>query len=336
MTEPWATLAICLAAFAVSVASPVAVVPVLGRHKIIDVPGERSSHTVPIIRGAGVAPALGVLAAWGIATALGRVSPSIAVGFGAALAVAVIGLVEDVHGLSIETRLIGQLAVGAGVGVAPVVLMSSSWWVIPAVAIGVAGYVNAANFMDGVDSISALHGVVAGGYFCLLGGLAGQPWLQIVGGVCAAVFAGFLPWNLSPRLRVFLGDVGSYLLGGLVASCSALVVLGRLGLLLGLAPLLPYVADTTSTFVGRALRGERVTQAHRSHVYQRLTICGWSHLASGSTVALTTACCCMAALLAFWTAISTATAVACVVIVLVVYLALPRLIMMRGTRRASV
>jgi UDP-N-acetylmuramyl pentapeptide phosphotransferase/UDP-N-acetylglucosamine-1-phosphate transferase len=328
-------LIVGLSAFGVSVVSPVALIPVLRRHKVIDVPGDRSSHSLPIIRGVGLAAALGILAAWCVAAALDRAFVSVATVFGAGLAAAFIGLVEDVRGLSVGARLIGQFIVGAGLGVTSVVLLNGSWWVIAVVAVGFAGYVNAANFMDGVDSISALHGVVAGGYFCLIGGLAGQLWLQIVGGACAAVFAGFAPWNLAPRLRVFLGDVGSYLLGGLVVSCSTLVALGRLGPLVGLAPLLPYIADTTFTVIGRALRGERVTQSHRSHVYQRLTLGGFSHLASGTVVAVATAMCCVAALLAFRFVISAGVAAALVAIVLAVYLALPRLIATRGGARTS-
>jgi UDP-N-acetylmuramyl pentapeptide phosphotransferase/UDP-N-acetylglucosamine-1-phosphate transferase len=119
----------------------------------------------------------------------------------------------------------------------------------------------------------------------------------------------------------------------LVVCCSTLVVLGRLGLLVGLAPLLPYIADTTYTFIGRAMRGERVTQAHRSHVYQRLTLCGCSHLASGSVVAVATALCCLAALLAFRAMISTPMAVAVDAIVLAVYLSLPRIITIRRDSR---
>jgi UDP-GlcNAc:undecaprenyl-phosphate/decaprenyl-phosphate GlcNAc-1-phosphate transferase len=327
------TLIIGLSAFGVSVLSPVALIPVLRRYKIIDFPGDRSSHSLPIIRGVGLGPALGVLAAWGVAAAIDRALPPVGIVFGACLAVSFIGLIEDIRGLSVEARLMGQLVVGAGVGVTSVILVSGSWWVIPVVAVGFAGYVNAANFTDGVDSISALHGVVAGGYFGLVGALAGHLWLQTVGCVCAAVFMGFAPWNLAPRLRVFLGDVGSYLLGGLVVCCSTLVVLGRLGLLVGLAPLLPYIADTTYTFIGRAMRGERVTQAHRSHVYQRLTLCGCSHLASGSVVAVATALCCLAALLAFRARISTPMAVAVDAVVLAVYLSLPRIITIRRDSR---
>jgi UDP-N-acetylmuramyl pentapeptide phosphotransferase/UDP-N-acetylglucosamine-1-phosphate transferase len=270
-----------------------------------------------------------------MAAALDRASASVSAVLGASIAVALIGFVEDVRGLSIEARLIGQLAVGTGLGVTSVVLAHGSWWVVPVVAIGFAGYVNAANFMDGVDSISALHGVVAGAYFSVLGGLAGHPWLQIAGVVCAAIFIGFAPWNLAPRLRVFLGDVGSYLLGGLVASCSVLVVLDRFNLLVGLAPLLPYIADTAFTFIGRVLRGEHLTQAHRSHVYQRLTLYGWSHLASGAVVGLTAAIGCVVALLLYLTMISVAVALVCISGLLGAYLSLPSIISSHQAHRAS-
>lgn len=326
------TLPIALTALGVSVTSPVLVIPMLRRHKIIDVPGHRSSHLVPIVRGVGIAVALGVLAAWGVAEVLDHGSTLVAAAFGAALAVACIGLVEDLRGLSVRTRVLGQVVVGTGLGVACGV-SSHGWWLIPIVALGFAGYVNAANFMDGVDSISGLHGVVAGGYFCLLGGVVGNPWLQLVGGACAAAFAGFLPWNLTPRLRVFLGDVGSYLLGGLVAGCAALAIFAGPGVLLGVAPMLTYLADTTFTLIRRALRGEPLTEAHRSHVYQQLTMGGWPHLASGAIVALVTALCCVAALLAFWTVISTVLAVAWIAIMLAAYLALPHLARNRDTVR---
>ena len=123
---------------------------------------------------------------------------------------------------------------------------------MPIIAIGFAAYVNAANFMDGVDSMSALHGVVAGGYYCLLGGFIEQPALEMLGAVCATAFAGFAPWNITPRLRVFLGDVGSYLLGALVAGCAILAFLMAAVSILSVAPSLPYVATAAYTlFVER-------------------------------------------------------------------------------------
>src|SRR5438876_945595 len=99
MTGAMETLIVGLSAFGVSVLSPVALIPVLRRHKIIDVPGDRSSHDLPIIRGVGLAAAAGVLAAWGMAAALDLGPASVATVFGAGLAASLIGLIEDIRGL---------------------------------------------------------------------------------------------------------------------------------------------------------------------------------------------------------------------------------------------
>ncbi len=330
-------LAIGLVALIVSVASPLLILPVLRRHQIIDVPGVRSSHTVPVVRGAGLAPAIGVAAAWiYVAIAGGFMPLGAATVFGVSLACAAAGFAEDAHGLSVKVRLALQLAIGVSLGLIATELTGRMWWWAPLVAIGFAGYVNAANFMDGVDSISALHGVVAGGYFCLVGGLVVQPALQIVGVACAAVFGGFAPWNLAPRLRVFLGDVGSYLLGALVAGCGMLAFFAGSGLIVSVAPLLPYVADTAYSLLRRASRGEPVTRPHRSHVYQRLTQLGWSHVQSGGTVALASVLCCIVALLSQRSLISVALCTLSIALLLIVYLALPWMISRSRTDQASV
>jgi UDP-N-acetylmuramyl pentapeptide phosphotransferase/UDP-N-acetylglucosamine-1-phosphate transferase len=88
---------------------------------------------------------------------------------------------------------------------------------------------------------------------------------------------GFLGYNWPPA-RIFMGDVGSAFLG---YSFAAVTLLGaqvhpRLALV-GLLLLWPFVFDTLFTMVRRWRRGENIFQAHRSHLYQRLVIVGYSH-----------------------------------------------------------
>jgi Fuc2NAc and GlcNAc transferase len=84
----------------------------------------------------------------------------------------------------------------------------------------------------------------------------------------AAAAAGFLVWN-APPARIFLGDVGSGFLGfafGVLALAGAQrepALLWAWLVLLGV-----FVADATVTLVRRALRGQRVYEAHRTHAYQ--------------------------------------------------------------------
>jgi UDP-N-acetylmuramyl pentapeptide phosphotransferase/UDP-N-acetylglucosamine-1-phosphate transferase len=115
------------------------------------------------------------------------------------------------------------------------------------------------------------------GALATLGWQGGDPGYALTCASIAAVAGGFLTANFPPA-RLFLGDLGSTMLGLLAA---ALALQGnRSGLfplwIAGLA-FSPFILDATSTLVCRALRGEPLWQAHRSHHYQRLILAGWSH-----------------------------------------------------------
>jgi UDP-N-acetylmuramyl pentapeptide phosphotransferase/UDP-N-acetylglucosamine-1-phosphate transferase len=317
--------AVGLVGLAVAAISPVACMPVLRHLGIIDRPNERSSHTAPTIRGLGVACSLGVIAALASAIALGSASVIVVVVLGTGLAASALGLVEDVRGLGVGQRLAVQALIGLGFGVVGVTVAGAAWWLAPLLAWWLVSYVNAANFMDGVDSMSAFHAMVAGGYFALLGLIHGQARLLLLGVILAVVFAGFLPWNLAPRWRVFLGDSGSYLLGGLIAASAAAAFLLGVSLLASLAPTLPYLADTGVTLAHRVWRREPLTQAHRTHVYQRLLDHGWSHIGIGTTVALVGTVCGAAALAADGGILPESGALLIMASALALYLALPRL-----------
>ncbi|WP_166786040.1 UDP-phosphate glycosyltransferase [Cryobacterium lyxosi] len=194
---------------------------------------------------------------------------------GVSVASAVLGWIEDVRGVSIRVRAGAQICIGliassivvGHAGVAP--------WLVVVFTIGVAGYINVANFMDGVNGISALHGTVVGVTYAILGVVFELPWLAITGGIVALAFFGFLPWNL--RGRIFLGDVGSYLLGGSISITAVAALAHGVPFLAVIAPLIVYLADAGFTLVSRVIRGRRWSDAHRDHVYQRLTDSGISH-----------------------------------------------------------
>jgi UDP-N-acetylmuramyl pentapeptide phosphotransferase/UDP-N-acetylglucosamine-1-phosphate transferase len=88
-----------------------------------------------------------------------------------------------------------------------------------------------------------------------------------------------------PPARIFMGDVGSTFLGFMLAAWSAIGT-GRspsVPLLASVAVLSPFLFDAIITLVRRLIRGEPISQAHRSHMYQRLVASGWTH---GRTTAL--------------------------------------------------
>src|SRR5690606_15026464 len=82
-----------------------------------------------------------------------------------------------------------------------------------AAAVWIVAYVNAFNFMDGINGISVAQAAVAGTAWALVGWWQDLPLVTAAGSIVAAAAVAFAPFNF-PRARVFLGDAGSYFLGG--------------------------------------------------------------------------------------------------------------------------
>ena len=277
-------------ALLVSLAAPLRIKPMLQRLEVIDVPNERSSHSRPVIRGVGLAPLLAVAAAFAVLLlggphngALGPLTVIVMV----ALAAGLLGWLEDWLGLRVAVRAGGQLVIGlAGAG-ALVSLAGSAWWLVPILGVCIAGYINVANFMDGINGISGFHGVVAGAAFAIIGGLGNVSWMVPAGLIIGAAFLGFLPWNLMQD-GMFLGDVGSYLLGGSLAAVAVAALVSGVPILAVVGPLAIYLADSSVTLVRRIVRGEPWYVAHRTHVYQRLTDLQLSHIQVSFVVTIAT------------------------------------------------
>jgi len=273
----------------VTIAEPVAI-PLL-RRAAVDVPNMRSSHTIPTPRGGGAPIAVGLIGA-----AL-LIHGTVAVTFAVAVAVfAAVGFADDLGGLPAGRRLLMQglasLAV-AGVlmtrsGLPPVVMAVGA----VVVAVWLIGFVNAFNFMDGVNGISATHALIGGGVYAVLGWWRPDGFLAAAGAAVAAGALAFLPWN-AVRARVFLGDAGSYGLGVALAVLAAYSVIRGIPPEAALAPLALYLADTGWTLQRRIRAGEPCFQAHRTHTYQQLCDVGWSHQRVTLTTAGVTATVCL-------------------------------------------
>ena len=280
-------LALCIgAAFLASLLLPFAFIPLLRRLGVLDIPNERSSHTKVVIRGVGVTIAAGVLLglALSLLTGLVAVDRSIVLILAVLVAAAsLLGWIEDFRGLSVRVRAGLQLTLGILGTAALVWTMEQSFWWVPVGALAIAAYINVANFMDGVNGISGLHAIAVGALYAVGGMLSDHVWMTVAGAVTAAAFSAFLPWTLG-RGSVFMGDVGSYLLGASISGIAVAAFLAGVNVEYLLFPILIYLADTFSTLLMRISRGERWYAAHRQHVYQRLTDAGLSHLQSASVV----------------------------------------------------
>ena len=238
------------------------------RKAILDHPNERSSHDVPKPRGGGIAIVVITLAgsAWWW-------TPRVAVVAAAALVIAIVSWIDDVRHLPATLRLGVQSLCAIAVLVA-----YPTGAFAPLAFLWIVGLTNAYNFMDGIDGIAGGQAVVAGAAWALFGMLTQQPLVAMLGLLIAGSSAGFLMHNWQPS-RIFMGDVGAAFLGFMFASLAVMawpnVRLAAAGVLV----VWPFVADAAFTFVRRALRKERVWEAHRSHIYQRMNQRGMSHAA---------------------------------------------------------
>ena len=271
---------------AVVAAAEAVTVPLLRRAAIIDVPGHRSSHTIPTPRGGGIPVAAGLL----VAAALIRGANAAVFGFAVA-AFGLLGFAEDLRGLPPARRLIWQAAGSATVAVVLVSGLAEPTVTVVLLAVlcaaWITGFVNAFNFMDGVNGISGAHALIAGVVYAGLGWWQHDGFMVPAGAAVAASALAFLPWNAG-RARVFLGDAGSYTLGAALATLAAYAVLAGIPVEAVLGPLVLYLADTAWTLQRRVRAGERWLEAHRTHVYQKWCDVGWSHQRVTVTAAATT------------------------------------------------
>jgi UDP-N-acetylmuramyl pentapeptide phosphotransferase/UDP-N-acetylglucosamine-1-phosphate transferase len=259
------------------------------RFDLLDRPNHRSSHVSPTPRLGGLgfigAIGLGVGAVrWG-----GLLPPADAerllIVAAVAVGIALVSLFDDLRGLPSAVRLATHVA-GA---VAMVVLLGGAsagplpWGgLLPLGVLGVpitifwiTFFTNAFNFMDGIDGIAGIQAAIAGLAWMAIGAALSEPAVAYGGALVAGAAAGFL-WLNWPPATIFMGDVGSALLGSLLA---ALPLTARRPTALFYAAALivaPFVFDAAFTLARRATRGENIFQAHRSHLYQRLTAAGWS------------------------------------------------------------
>lgn len=333
-----------LATLGLSLLLPFAVRPLLVRLGVVDIPSTRSSHDRPVLRGLGLAVLIAMLLGGGLTTlwmwGIGAPRWSLlAVVVATSLAAGLLGLSEDLQGLSVRTRSVLLLVIAAltmgtlvwmGGSFAEYWIAGTELWIrVLLVLYGVlfiSSYINVANFMDGLNGISGFHGVVAGVAFAAAGVLSAQSWLVVAGVILAAGFLGFLPWNLS-KPGAFLGDVGSYLLGGAIAVTSFAALMAGVPILATIGPMIIYFGDVGVTLVKRVRAGHRWDEPHKEHVYQRIQQSGLSHVAASAITAAFSLIASLLGLLSFflpplwWIALLLAG-----LVLLAMYLRLPRLL----------
>jgi len=261
-----------------------ALVALMIRLRLMDRPDARKAHRQPTPKGGGVGIVVAFLAGIAILYRYAHFSrladPYFRGVILAAAAIALVALLDDMRDWPFIVKLTAQLAaallaIGSGVYVelynvpyfGPLHLgaigaMATLVWILFAT--------NAMNFIDGLDGLAGGVTLVAAGVLAAIAEWQSGWFVYFAALLLAAGVAGFLPFNF-PRARIFMGDVGSQFCGFILAMLGvAASRFGAVEMSFVLVPLLlsGVLFDVAFTLLRRLLAGERLTEAHRGHLYQ--------------------------------------------------------------------
>lgn len=192
------------------------------RFKVLDYPSKRKVHQVPTPRLGGVAIYLGFLFAIFMNFHFSDPLKGVLI---ASTLMFVVGLIDDLRGLSALWRLIAQfiavtilIQFGVFINLFPegplfnlIEFILTFFWVV--------GITNAFNFMDGLDGLATGLGFVTSLAFFFIAQASGQSHLSFLGVAMAGACLGFLKFNF-PKASIFMGDSGSTFIGFFLASLA--------------------------------------------------------------------------------------------------------------------
>ena len=289
----WLLLTIFLA-LAVRVGMPF-LIDFLEKKSVLDMPNERSSHTIPTPRGGGWLAVGLPVACLSIAVIFLPVANPIMISL-TSLATALVLLIgvsalDDKRSLGPLVRLFVQFTAAAivvftlpeSVRVFPIL---GIWAEKTVLLLGFVWMINLTNFIDGINGITIVNGLAIATGFLISALFLINDGGSIVFALSAALIIGgligFIPWNV-PQARIFMGDVGSIPLG-LWQAYGLSFVAAFFGLIPALLMCLYPLLDATITLLKRAFRRKRIWEAHREHYYQQAAQNGRTHARTSTLI----------------------------------------------------
>ncbi len=251
----------------------------------IDQPKARSLHDRPMPRLSGLAILVAVeVTGWIWLPGEGE-SRSILLG---AMAIAGVGMIDDVYTLPALPKLVGQIAAAtipvlAGVRVDNLTLpfvggFELGWLAYPLTVLGIVAVVNVINFLDGVDGLAAGVCVIAAVTLATIALSLDRNAAGVLAALTAGAALGFLRHGFPPASS-FMGDTGSNLLGFLLATASvqgALKTNAVIALAFPLIVLAVPILDTGFVVAKRLKYRQPIYQADAWHFHHRMANIGFS------------------------------------------------------------
>ena len=255
----------------------------------VDQPNERRVNKVPIPRMGGLAIFLGFVVTVLIFVDLSTQVTGILLG---AVIIAVMGAVDDIVSLNAWIKFALQI-VAAGVAIRCGVVFDAisnpnflsfettlpiGALSVPLTLLWIVACTNAVNLIDGLDGLAVGVSAISSVTMLVVSLIVSEPTVSLMLAALSGACLGFMPYNLNPA-KIFMGDVGSQMLGYVLATVSTLGLFKFHAIITFFVPLMALalpLADTTFAFVRRISRGQSPFHADRGHLHHRLLDMGMS------------------------------------------------------------
>ncbi len=256
----------------------------------IDVPKEaRRVHDHPIPRMGGLAIFLGFVLTVLLFVPMNTQVTGILIG---AIIIAVMGAVDDIVSLNAWIKLAGQIvaalvALRCGVVfsyisnpnfLSDITTIPIGWLSVPLTLFWIIACTNAMNLIDGLDGLAVGVAAISALTMLAVSFIVSEPMVSLLLAALTGACLGFVPYNRNPA-KIFMGDVGSQLLGFVLSTVSILGLFKIHAIITFFVPLLALalpLTDTAFAFFRRILRGESPFHADRGHLHHRLLAMGMS------------------------------------------------------------
>lgn len=241
-------------------------------------PNERSSHTTPTPHGGGIAIAITWFLGLVYLFTYQRIESSLFYALMCGSLLSCVSYLDDLYELSPKTRLFAQVVVSiAGLyALGGLNKIDFGFWILenpfitnPLALFGIIWFINLYNFLDGIDGYAGSEAIflaIAGWLF-----FGGDHFLILLVSV-----TGFLVWNWH-KAKIFMGDVGSTLLGYTIAIFALYYQNNGESIFIWIILFGLFWFDATLTLLRRYRNKEKLSLAHRKHAYQRLVQSGIPH-----------------------------------------------------------
>ena len=232
---------------------------------------ERSSHTIATPTGGGVA----IIISWFLGLIYlylkNNIEKELFFALSSAIIISIVSFLDDIYELSPKIRLFFQL-ITAILGLYFLNFFSYNLFFVIIALFLIVWYINLYNFLDGINGYAGGEAI----FLAIAGYILFNNDIFLI---LIASVAGFLIFNYRQKAKIFMGDVGSTLLGYNIAIFTLYYSKSDFSnFFIWIILFSPYLADATFTLYKRFKNNEKLTKAHKKHYYQRIVQAGWSHI----------------------------------------------------------